>query len=214
MPNRSAFEYFLRTGRRIADPLETKFNPWHDPDDGRFTFANQGRYFGRGAPRSREAATARTGAPRAIGRTAPNPRQLQPASSGRKPGPSQNAATYISNPAQAIRRIGREMATSRRLTPVPEQLVQSFKRHMIPEEGNRNDVYPDKRKIPTVGIGHKVVPADKLKLGDVISDARKEALWRQDSEKALRATLQQMKDAGIRDPRFVNPLASVKLPTG
>ena len=44
----SAFEFYLRTGRRMAAPasdLETKFNPWHDPDDGRFTFAGQGRYF-------------------------------------------------------------------------------------------------------------------------------------------------------------------------
>ena len=37
----SPFEYYLRTGRRIvpAAELETKFNPWHDPEDGRFTFA-------------------------------------------------------------------------------------------------------------------------------------------------------------------------------
>jgi hypothetical protein len=44
----SGFEFYLRTGRRIASAhtaLETKFNPWHDPEDGRFTFAGQGRYF-------------------------------------------------------------------------------------------------------------------------------------------------------------------------
>lgn len=44
----SPFEYYLRTGRRIAPAAaatETKFNPWHDPEDGRFTFAGQGRYF-------------------------------------------------------------------------------------------------------------------------------------------------------------------------
>lgn len=39
----SAFEIYLRTGRQFD--FETKFNPWHDPDDGRFTFAGQGRYF-------------------------------------------------------------------------------------------------------------------------------------------------------------------------
>lgn len=32
-----AFGYFLRTGRRLA--LETKFNPYHDPRNGQFTFA-------------------------------------------------------------------------------------------------------------------------------------------------------------------------------
>jgi hypothetical protein len=46
----SAFDYYLRTGRRIAleapcCTLETKFNPWHDPENGRFTFAGQGRHF-------------------------------------------------------------------------------------------------------------------------------------------------------------------------
>ena len=44
----SAFEIYLRTGRQIgaaAAAPETKFNPWHDPKDGRFTFAGQGRYF-------------------------------------------------------------------------------------------------------------------------------------------------------------------------
>ena len=52
----SAFEIYLRTGRRVTDDaatLETKFNPWHDPDDGRFTFSGQGRYFpGRTSPRA------------------------------------------------------------------------------------------------------------------------------------------------------------------
>lgn len=51
----SAFEIYLRTGRRVTGPavLETKFNPWHDPEDGRFTFAGQGRYFGSTRARSR-----------------------------------------------------------------------------------------------------------------------------------------------------------------
>ena len=50
----SEFSYFLRTGRaRPAErPPELKFNPWHDPDDGRFTFVGQGRYFGRGSDAS------------------------------------------------------------------------------------------------------------------------------------------------------------------
>ncbi len=43
---------WLRTGRwpvaRGADGTELKFNPWHDPKDGRFTFANSGNYGGGG----------------------------------------------------------------------------------------------------------------------------------------------------------------------
>ena len=42
----TAFEIYLRTGRRvIRGAIERKFNPWHDPDDDKFTFANQGNYF-------------------------------------------------------------------------------------------------------------------------------------------------------------------------
>lgn len=43
---RQAFSHWLRTGRlpqpRAADGRELKFNPYHDPDDGRFTFAPGG----------------------------------------------------------------------------------------------------------------------------------------------------------------------------
>lgn len=50
---RRAFSLWLRTGRLPAwlkpANAEVKFNPWHDPDDGRFTFAGTGRYFGRGS---------------------------------------------------------------------------------------------------------------------------------------------------------------------
>lgn len=51
MARRSAFEIFLRTGRRVPSPLQFKFNPWHDPEDGKFTFANQGNYFPGGRVR-------------------------------------------------------------------------------------------------------------------------------------------------------------------
>ncbi|MEZ5654813.1 MAG: hypothetical protein R3E04_02815 [Sphingobium sp.] len=51
---RERFSYYLRTGRMLpefkfepdgaeeAAPLETKFNPYHDPANGRFTFAPGG----------------------------------------------------------------------------------------------------------------------------------------------------------------------------
>ena len=41
---RLAFEIYLRTGRRLAspDPPERKFNPYHDPRNGQFTFAPGG----------------------------------------------------------------------------------------------------------------------------------------------------------------------------
>lgn len=56
--HRLAFEIYLRTGRRpdLATPtrgLERKFNPYHDPDNGQFTFAPGGARSGtsRRSPR-------------------------------------------------------------------------------------------------------------------------------------------------------------------
>ncbi|MET4663864.1 DNA/RNA non-specific endonuclease [Sphingomonas sp. PvP056] len=48
---RRAFSVWLRTGRwptvTPSGGVEVKFNPWHDPADGRFTFAGSGRAYGR-----------------------------------------------------------------------------------------------------------------------------------------------------------------------
>lgn len=47
---RRAFSIWLRTGRlpsaRETDGIELKFNPWHDPETGRFTFVGAGRHYG------------------------------------------------------------------------------------------------------------------------------------------------------------------------
>jgi hypothetical protein len=44
----SNFELWLRTGRLViapdTDPTEAKFNPWHDPSNGQFTYAGGGAY--------------------------------------------------------------------------------------------------------------------------------------------------------------------------
>jgi hypothetical protein len=41
---RAAFRHYRRTGHRLAidDAIETKFDPDHDPQDGRFTFGSGG----------------------------------------------------------------------------------------------------------------------------------------------------------------------------
>ncbi len=57
---RQAFAVWIRTGRRLPPraerALEYKFNPWHDPETGRFTFAGQGRYFGSGRDETQDGA--------------------------------------------------------------------------------------------------------------------------------------------------------------
>lgn len=49
---RNGFATWLRTGRwpdrTPAGAIERKYNPWHDPDNGRFTFAGTGRHYGSG----------------------------------------------------------------------------------------------------------------------------------------------------------------------
>ena len=52
---RPEFAHWLRTGRRLRTSdteIEFKFNPWHDPDDGRFTHAGTGNHFGPGSVQS------------------------------------------------------------------------------------------------------------------------------------------------------------------
>jgi hypothetical protein len=48
---RRAHSVWLRSGRlpsvRSADGIEFKFNPWHDPGSGRFTFVGAGRHYGQ-----------------------------------------------------------------------------------------------------------------------------------------------------------------------
>lgn len=48
-------------------------------------------------------------------------------------------------------------------------------------------VYNDSRKLPTVGCGHLVVAADKLKLGDTITKQRAQDLLKADMKKATDA---------------------------
>lgn len=46
---------------------------------------------------------------------------------------------------------------------------ESFKQALVQEEGVRHEVYLDTAGHPTVGVGHLVTPADRLKVGNKIS---------------------------------------------
>lgn len=228
----SVFETYLRTGRRVTDPgpIEVKFNPWHDPEDGRFTFAGQGKHFGDrssgrapGArpaakfrvPNAKPVATSSRASNKPVTATAPNSlERLARSFKPRPPGPGQNSATPLADPVASVERMRRESRSVRKPAAVSKELAQRFKRHMIDKEGYENVVYPDPVGRPTVGIGHLVVPEDRLKLGDRISNAQVETFWKQDSAEALRAAEQQMRDAGITDPAFFVALANVNFQLG
>ena len=93
--------------------------------------------------------------------------------------------------------------------PSLEQLLRK-------REGHRTDVYNDPKKDnkPTVGIGHLVQPADKLKLGDTVDEKRISEFFKKDSAKAQAAARSQAAKAGIKDPQFVVYLASVNFQLG
>jgi GH24 family phage-related lysozyme (muramidase) len=90
----------------------------------------------------------------------------------------------------------------------------NFEALMVLREGRRDVVYRDSRGLPTVGIGHLVVPADHLAVGDKITGDRINALFRQDSAAAMTAARVQAVQAGIADPVFIPYLASVNFQLG
>lgn len=82
------------------------------------------------------------------------------------------------------------------------------------QEGCEYKVYPDSLGKPTVGIGHLVIPKDKLKIGDVIDKARVSAFFKADSAAAMAAAKSQASKAGISNPNFIIHLASVNFQLG
>lgn len=50
------------------------------------------------------------------------------------------------------------------------------------EEGEKLTVYRDSRGLPTVGVGHLVLPIDNLKVGDTITQDQVDDLLRHDLE--------------------------------
>ena len=81
-------------------------------------------------------------------------------------------------------------------------------------EGVETKVYKDSLGKLTVGIGHLVTSADKLKLGDEITDARVSEFFKKDSAGALSAARSQAAKAGISDSNFIVYLASVNFQLG
>lgn len=64
-------------------------------------------------------------------------------------------------------------------------------------EGVRLDVYLDTRDRATVGIGHLVLDADNLDVGDIITQDQCDAFFRKDARGAMDAAVAQCNEAGI-----------------
>lgn len=81
-------------------------------------------------------------------------------------------------------------------------------------EGYRRTVYEDSEGFLTVGIGHKVLPTDNLKLGSKISDARVIDFFEKDFSIALNAALDQAGQLKVKDENFIASLVSVNFQLG
>jgi len=108
----TAFSVYLRTGRRVADrQVEVKFNPWHDPANGRFTFAGQGSLYpaGRGSepsPVGSESLPSKKRQDRA-NYSDPNYTDAQAAAKRNDPRDPQNYSIYVVRAGDNLTRIAR-----------------------------------------------------------------------------------------------------------
>jgi lysozyme len=105
------------------------------------------------------------------------------------------------------------MPNQRRTDVDPDGLAQ-FRAMMADAEGVRSRVYLDTRGNLTVGIGHRVTPADGLKLGQSVTPEQIDAYFLQDGGSALGRARDQARQAGISDPNFIPSLASVNFQLG
>ena len=94
------------------------------------------------------------------------------------------------------------------------KVLSEIRASKIAKEGFRNIVYLDTLELPTVGIGHLVVPEDNLRLGDTISNARVEQLFAQDSNIALNAAENQARELNALNNDFVLALSHVNFQLG
>lgn len=76
-------------------------------------------------------------------------------------------------------------------------------------EGCSFTVYKDTLGKLTVGIGHLVLPGDGLTLGQTISQAEVDILFRRDAGNAMLAAVSLCKQAGIASQEFLPYMASV-----
>lgn len=81
-------------------------------------------------------------------------------------------------------------------------------------EGYKLIVYYDTRGYLTVGVGHKVVSADGLKLGDKITDAQVSKFFANDIAKAFSAAKSQAAQLKKYTPEMIAALTSVNFQLG
>ncbi len=81
-------------------------------------------------------------------------------------------------------------------------------------EGVMHVVYRDSLGFPTGGVGHRILPADHMAVGDHIEEAQVTAWLEHDMAAAIAAAKRQAAEAGIDQQHFIAVLASVNFQLG
>lgn len=89
-----------------------------------------------------------------------------------------------------------------------------FEALMRLREGEELIVYLDSRGIPTGGIGHRILPADDLAVGDAISQDLIDYWFLHDGNTAWNSACGEADLAKITSPAFIPFLASVNFQLG
>jgi lysozyme len=70
--------------------------------------------------------------------------------------------------------------------------LERLRAHVQRDEGTRLQVYADSRGLPTVGVGHRVTPADQLRLGDWITPERCARLFDADLDRTIAGCVERI----------------------
>jgi GH24 family phage-related lysozyme (muramidase) len=97
---------------------------------------------------------------------------------------------------------------------VEEQALAMARAELISKEGRKNTAYLDTRGILTVGIGHRVVATDGIKLGQTISDSRVDDFFASDVGKAFSSAKTQAIELDRYTPSMIAALISVNFQLG
>ena len=92
--------------------------------------------------------------------------------------------------------------------------MKTLQEFLESREGKRYDVYLDSVGKPTVGIGHLVLPEDKLKVGDRVTDEQINKWFDNDIKKALNKALAQCNELNINDEEIINIFVSANYQLG
>lgn len=97
---------------------------------------------------------------------------------------------------------------------IRERILEKWERLAIEKEGYENTVYKDTLGNLTVGIGHLLIPEDKLKEGEFIEDDLVEKIFENDTSKIYSLSLKQAVELGKTSDFFILALMSANFQLG